>query len=197
MKLTLRTARKLESKISEQVEQGFSELNTTVKVRVNTDKSEVKSLLDQARTEYVNKTKSLKALLELQFQIRDRIAEQNAKSGLDSLVTKKVQVEKLLSKTKSLGVIQLRLTDAEVDDVLTLGKNNFSKGETNRFHSESAVHTNLSFLEKADVDVLKKERTVLQKEVDTIEDKLSELNNTQKIELKAEEVTLLQESNLL
>lgn len=193
MKLSLRTARKLETKIGTYVDE--NPLNLMSKVRVNTDLKVATASLDEARKEFLQNEEDMTKLLQVKYILRQKIADENAKSEVDSLITQKVSKEQQVSRLKKLIIAPIRETEEAVSDMLTLGKTNFSKGEVR--YGESSVHTNLSFLTKEDLERFKKQKNDLSKEIEHIEEKVTELNHTQKVDLSEDHLKLLQKHSLL
>lgn len=193
MKLSLRAARKLETKIGTYVDE--NPLNLTTKVRVNTDLKVATASLDEARKEFIQNEEDMTKLLQVKYILRQKISDENAKSEIDSLITQKVSKEQQVSRIKKLINAPIREAEEAVSDMLTLGKTNFSKGEVR--YGESSVHTNLSFLIKEDVEKFKKQKNELSKEIEQIDEKVTELNHTQKVDLDDETVKLLQRHSLL
>jgi hypothetical protein len=196
MKLSLRSARKLETNISKHLEENV--FSTQAKVRVNTAKAELENTLSQARANVLESIADNLKLLDLKYTVRDLISAQNSAAGVDSLLTQKVAKEQKLSQLKSLVGAEPRLTSEELEDTLSLGKTRLSNPSTDVYgRSNDLVSVNLSVLSKEDVDGFKKQRATLVREVEKIEDKITELNHSVQIELSSDVVSLLQKHSLL
>jgi hypothetical protein len=195
MKLTLRAARKLETKITKHLEE--NPVSFSAKVRVSAEASEVEKTLDEAKVKVQNEISDRMKLLEIKYSIRQKIANANHQSGINDLMTKKVMAEQKVSHVKAILGTTPRMKKEEIQDTLKLGQTKLANGVTSRYGEDAAVSANLSIFKEEDMDSYKKEKVSLAKEIENIEDKLTELNFTTKIEVEEDGVKLLQKHNLV
>lgn len=196
MELNLRKARKLESKISKHINQLRGQLNPDKSVRINADiKTEVLPELIQARQDFLNMVENINQLIEARFLIRRYIGEANESSGINSNINNKVVLEHKLSAISAINFDKV-LNSKELEDESTVLRTHMTSGNAHHF---GGVDTSFSanFLEPADSDTFKTNKTKLVKEIEEIEDKLLELNYNTKIKLGNDLVTLLQTNSLV
>lgn len=197
MKLSLRAARKLESKISLHLEE--NPLQAQAKVRVSADVGSAEAEMDKARVAVLDLMKANEELLALRFHLRQLISDENAKSGIDSLMNQKVFKQQMVSQLKTITNSEARLSKEELQDTLSLGKAKLNNGGVqDRYGRESSgISVQVSVLTSEDIEGLKKRRVEITREIEQIEEKLTELNYSQKIEISKESEVLLQKNNLL
>lgn len=195
MKLTLRAARKLETKITKAMEE--TPVSMAAKVRVSASATEVEQELDTAKSRVKAELEERLKLVEIKYTIRQKIAEANHSSGVNELVTKKVMAEQKVANIKAIIGTTPRMSKEELGDTLRLGQTKLAQGSTSRYGEDASVTTSLSIFTQSDLDSYKKEKVTLSKEIENIEDKLTELNASVKIEVDDESVKLLQKHNLV
>jgi hypothetical protein len=198
MKLNLRAARKLETKIHLYLEE--NPVETQVKVRVNEGQTgEAIQERDSSRALVLAKIAEQKDLLTLKYEVRQKIAEQNSASGIDKLITQKVLNEQLVSQLKKVIASDVQLEAKMLGDTLSLAKKKLENPVADPYgnRDKDLVSTPLAVLTKEDVEAFKKSKTALSKAVEEIEDQIIGLNHTTKVELSDESVKLLQKHSLL
>lgn len=195
MKLTLRSARKLETKISKHLEE--TPVNMGAKVRVNANVDEVISALDAAQKKAKDEIADRAKMVEIKYDIRQKIADANHTSGINALITDKVKCEQKVSQIKSIVGMAPRLSKEEITDTLRLGQTKLANGSQGRYGEEAGVSTTLSVFTQQELDAYKKERVTASKQIESIDDKLTELNASTKIELSEDSVRLLQKYDLV
>lgn len=195
MELNLRKARKLESKISQLINEERRSLNPDKSVRVNADvQTEVLPQLVQARQEFLDKVKNIQSLIEARFLIRRLIGESNENSGINAKINEKVVLEHKLSTINAINLVNL-LDQKELEDEASVLRTALSNGG-DRF---GRVNTNFSanFLHEKDQEEFATEKVDLVKNIEEIEDKLLELNYNTKIKLDTNIVNLLKTNSLV
>jgi hypothetical protein len=194
MKLNLRRARKLETKINNKVKQLSNlELNTQTSVRVNADlQSEILPDLVAERTSFLSSLKNIQSLIDVRYNIRSRIGMANEAFGVNG---KMLELNKLRSEFE---IYQSYIGEFEVvdqknlEDEQSMYRSRLENGErfaTSKFKA--------SFLNDKDKDNFKSKAFDLLKKIDEIEDELLSLNYTNFVELDEETVKLLETNNLL
>jgi hypothetical protein len=191
MDLNLRKARKLEAKIQKAAD--ALSLSQAIKVRALASPEERALALSKARDEYNAALKNQKELIMARFSIRDAIADANARSGINSLMAQRELVQALLAKSTA-GVDSLDLAEAE--DRANAKKKSLEGGENNSY-GETSVTITLPVSSKEDVESFKKSDQALKKQLEDIEDELSQKNLGSAITLSDENVSLLQVNGLL
>lgn len=191
MELSLRKARKLEAKI--QATADSLPLSQTLKVRALASSEERAVGLAYARGVYNASLQTQKDLIKARFAIRDSIAQANAAVGINSLMAQRELIQGLLSKsTAAVEALDL----AEAEDMANAKKNSLEKGES-RGYGEASVTIALPVSTKEDVESFRKNDVDLKKQLEDIEDQLSQKNLGAKISLEDSTVSLLQSVGLL
>jgi hypothetical protein len=195
MKLTLRSARKLETKITKYLDE--TPVNTGAKVRVNANVDEVIVSLDSAQKKAKEEIADRVTLVEIKYAIRQKIASANHEAGINALITEKVQCEQKVNQIKAIVATTPRLSKEELTDTLRLGQTKLSNGSPGRYGEDAAVSTTLSVFTEAELDSYKKDRSVAAKRIEAIEDLLTELNASTKVEVDEASVKVLQKYDLV
>jgi hypothetical protein len=196
MKISLRTARKLETKIGKYLDE--NQVNTTVKVRVNTPADKLTSVLDTARQETRNSFADQMSLASARYDIRNSISKRNAASDIDNLISRKVSAENSIKQLKSILSAEARLDQDALGDTIKLGQKRFEQAAPDQYGSrDNPVVTSLSVLTQSDLDEYKSQVTKLQRSVEENENALDALNHTEQVELSPDAVNLLRKHQLL
>lgn len=195
MKLTLRSARKLETIITKHLDE--NPVSTGSKVRVNADVQEVIGSLDASQKKAKEEISDRLKLLDTKYEIRQKIAEVNHSSGINSLITDKVKCEQKVAQIKAVVGTSARLSKEEITDTLRLGQTKLASGAPGRYGEDTAVSTTLSVFTEAELENYKKERVALTKLIASIDDKLIELNASSRIEINKDSVEVLQKYDLI
>lgn len=136
MELTLRAARKLESKIDKALTE--IELDGKTSVRARAELSEV---FESIRLHKESITKSLQdkvSLVRIKFEIRQKIADANHSSGINSLLTKKAELESLNSIYKSLSKLETTASAEDIQDLLDIQKKKIDLGTSSSYIDNGA-----------------------------------------------------------
>lgn len=195
MKLTLRSARKLETKITKHLDE--TPVNTSAKVRVNSDVNEVITSLDAAQKKAKEEISDRVKLVEIKYAVRQKIADANHSAGINALITEKVQQEQKVSQIKAIVGTSPRLSKEEITDTLRLGQTKLANGSQSRYGEDASVSTTLSVFTETELESYKKDRVAAAKRIEAIEDQLTELNASTKVEIDEESVRLLQKYDLV
>ena len=193
MQLNLRKARKLEQKIQKYIDaQNF---NSHSEVRIKGTVEQALRQIDVDKKIFLQDLQQLNALLELRFNIRNRISQANTTLGIVGLMNTKELLEakrKLLVKSTSnpgLGR-QLATTpdEASLDDLLKA-----RAGVLDRSTSEYGIAATISVpvFSQSDVDAFEQQGRAIMQAQEDIEDQLSQKNIGGTVSLTTDEVTLL------
>lgn len=193
MQLNLRKARKLEQKIQKHIDaQNFSSHS---EVRVKGTVEQALRQIDVDKKIFLQDLQQLNALLELRFNIRNRISDANTKLGINNLMNQKELLEakhRLLVKATSnpgLGR-QLATTpdEASLDDLLKA-----RAGVLDRSTSEYGLNPTVSvpIFSGAEVEAFEQQGRSNAQAQENIEDDLSQKNIGGTVSLTTDEVTLL------
>jgi len=192
MKLNLKKARKLETKILSAINERLS-LSATV--RVNADITDIEVKILNARKTAVDGIANKQALIDLRYKIRRLIAEANEQSGVSSLISDKVR----LSAQKDLLNVyiseEVGLEKEELEDEINQKRKDLNK-DGSFMRSKSALDS-FDVLSKKDMDNFKNKRIDIIKEIEDIDDKLAELNYTTKITIDQSDIDLLTLNKLI
>src|SRR5690606_24443443 len=129
--------------------------------------------------------------------IRQKIADANHSAGINALITEKVQCEQKVNQIKAIVGTQARLSKDEIADTLKLGQTKLANGSQGRYGEDASVSTTLSVFTQEELDAYKKDRVTSAKRIEAIEDQLTELNASTKVEVEDESVKLLQKYDLV
>jgi hypothetical protein len=196
MKLSLRSARKLESKINKHLEETL--VDSSVKVRVNADTGKIIDSIASERTKVLQEMEDQLKLLTIKYQLRELISRQNSSSGIDTWITDKVLKEQMISKLKTWETVEVQVDQESLSDLLELSKKKLANPGTDSYRGRNeSITTSLSVLMKVDVDTIKKKRLSLVKEIEAIEETIMGLNHSEKIEISEDSIKLLQKLSLL
>lgn len=195
MELNLRKARKLESKISQLINDERRSLNPDKSVRVNADvQTEVLPQLVQARQDFLDKVNNINKLIDARFVIRRLIGESNENSGINKKISDKVVFEHKLSTINAIDFSSI-LDSKELEDESSVLRAALING-TDRF-GRANTSFNAKFLHEKDEEAFKADKVALVKQIENIEDDLLELNYSTKIKLDNSLVTLLKANSLV
>ena len=193
MELNLRKARKLESKIGEQIKSKRSDLGTSAQVRVNLDISKLDDFVVEARNLFHDELSNLNNLIQVKQDIRNLIAQANANIGINDLISQKLLLEANIALLNSL--VGTDVYDKEtVNDSIALTK---KQQESERSSIYARTTLSVSFLSKIDKEKFIADKLKAQKDIEALEDKLAELNYSTKIKLNSNSVKLLQDNGLV
>lgn len=198
MDLSLKKARKLETKIGAFVAQQSSDFEFQFEARINDDVANVEKQAVAARTTFLDSLKNLDNLNGIRYDIRRLISDANASSeagtSIDNLLNEKVQLESKISRLNS--VLRFEKFDrALMEDELNNNKKLLEQGSSRYGRSSSTFDVN--FLTGLDEQAFKDEKLKTSKRIEEIEDKLAELNYSKRVSLGANSVKLLQDNGLL
>lgn len=192
MEINLRKSRKLEAKINTYVE--AMDLKTAIKVRALASTEERAAALASARINYLGDLGIQRALIKARFQIRGQISTANQNVGINALIGKREEITALLSKSNA-GVDTLDV--AELEDLASTKAKSLSNGGDSRAYGESTVTITVPVSTNEDLKAFKSLASDLKKELEDIEDQLSQKNLGATITLDNDTVALLQSVGLL
>lgn len=194
MDLSLKKARKLESKIAAHIAQN-SNNNIQLSVRVNSTIDEIDAQATEARNKFIENEKNLDQLNTVRYSIRRLISETNSSSGIDSFLNEKVELEAKLQRLNKINLYE-KYNKTSVEDNLNNQKKMLETSYGNSYRSPN-LSFNVPFLGDADELKLKEDRLAITRRIEEIEDKLAELNFSRRISLDANALKLLQDNNLV
>jgi hypothetical protein len=197
MELSLKKARKLETKIGAFVAQNSSDRETTFSARVNSTKEEIDKLAIEARTKFFENIKNVEDLNNIRYDIRRFISDENAKGdekSIDFLLNEKVVLESKLARINASMRFE-KYDPLLMEDQLNNQKKLLESGQDR--YGRSNVTFEVNFLTGLDEQKFKDDKVLLAKKIEEIEDKLAELNYSKRISLGANSVKLLQDNGLV
>lgn len=192
MELSLRKARKLEAKIQSTADS--LPMSQALKVRVLASTNERAEALNKARSEYNGALDDQKSLIKARFAIRDLIAKVNAEVGINSLMSQRELVQALLAKSTA-GVDSIDFAASE--DMAMARKNSLEKGMSDSSYSNLSVTIMVPVSTKEDVSSFMQSDKELKKQLEEIEDQLSQKNLGAKISIDEDTVNLLRAVGLV
>lgn len=193
MELSLRKARKLESKILTYVTKLRLDNEVEVRVMARDGGDENNEIISQGREKFLQDAHTRVKLIRTRFGIRKQIAQANEHSGINDLINEREMLQALLATS---------LADLDVLDVMKLNdqiiakKAHLEKGGVNTF-GDAQVTIKTSVITKFDQSEFMEWDVKIQKELEEIEDQLSQKNMGIKIKLSEDVVNLLQSVGLV
>lgn len=194
MNLSLKNARKLESAIKTLCQSG---LDTTTKVRVKEKWTEIVKELKVGKKEVLAKKEDMLKLVELQYAVRRAIEIANEDKKLNEYMNRKAKLAAEVTILQSLASSDVHSSD-ELKDMIDHQKSSLTKDSSSVYgrSSDSAVTKKVSVMDEDTVEKVKTDILAKQKEIKKIEDMLSDLNHSVKINLSKDYVSLLEKYNL-
>lgn len=194
MEITLKNARKLDTDIDNYLI--LDKVGYRTKVRVNNDED---AIIDQIHDEnetlkqYIVKRDDL---LQLRFLIRRAIAETNEKSGINAALTTREYLKHAKSEISST-MNHVRDEDWPlIMDKINISRKALENPSSDKF-SIPEPYITLNILDIEDLKTIKGKMKDINKQLTNIEDNIVVLNNTNKITLSEDHVSLLQEFDII
>jgi|ERR1035437_329433 hypothetical protein len=193
MDLNLRKARKLEAKILAYA--NAMSLTSAVKVRIMANEEERSDALSAGRSKFLSDVSTQKSLILARFNIRQAISDANQAVGINALINKREGIQALLEK--STGTVDA-LDYKEATDLADAKKRSLESGDSSRqLYGETSVTFTLPVALAHDVAGFKAHELSLKRQLEEIEDELSQKNLGAKVTLPDNTVKLLQSVGLL
>lgn len=189
MKLNLRKARKLETKIANHL--NTQHIQTNVKVLANESFDSVQKKVGDAQSKVLQTIETNRKLTQTRYSIRNRIDEQNQKVGINSLMNQREQVQHELKVLNNVSK-EARFSMDEVILTMTSKKAALDKGER---HID--VNVNVDVVSEKLAAAVKEQTKSLRNQLEDIEEQLTQKNAGAEVTLTSEEVELLKVSDLL
>lgn len=191
MQLNLRKARKIETKIRGVVDSAAIPASTKVRALATAEERAV--ALGRGRDDLMSATLLVTRLIKARFAIRNAIAKANSETGINDLMARREEIQALLAKSQT----DIEVLDAkEAEDMIQTRKATLENG-SRAAYSESSVTLNLPVATKEDAESFKRTEKDLRKQLENVEDELSQKNVGVKITLDQETASLLQTVGLL
>lgn len=190
MELNLRKARKLEAKILTYVNAMSSK--NAVNLRVLSSQEERAAQLKAGREEFEKQYKLRTSLVEARFAIRDLIGSANHEVGINTLMSQREKLTAILAVVpQDTSALDLN----EVEDSVKAKRVRLENGSENRYDDKVTIAASVATSE--DVFILEGKVKALKRDLEDIEDKLSQKNVGCKIKLGESTVSLLKSVGLL
>src|ERR1035437_2003621 len=194
MDLNLRKARKLEAKILAYA--NAMSLISAVKVRIMASEAERSNALSDGRHKFLSVVSTQKSLILARFNIRQSISDANQAVGINTLINKREGLQALLEKsTGTVDALDLN----EANDLAAAKKRSLESGESSSrsYGGETSVTFTLPVALAHDVAGFNAHALSLKRQLEEIEDELSQKNLGAKVTLPDNTVKLLQSVGLL
>ena len=188
MEFTLRSARKLESKIDKYLQE--RELNDIALIRAKLDVKDAYSEIAECEKVFKNMFEAKVTLNKIKFEIRSNIAYANHLNGINELLTEKAQLEAINNLCNKIIVKDIAPSIDEVGDLLDIKRKKIELGTPSSF-DDIPGKISVSCLSQNFIDSIKKTKHLNSKLIENIEDKLNELNFTSKISLDNKDIDFL------
>ena len=190
MKLSLKKARKLESKIKNYEEMAADKIRTTALLRNNEESSESEFKIKKAQEDFKKELEEYMSLVELRYKIRHTISAKNNDSTINELLNSKVCLE-----TKLTCLYRFSEED-KLSDILLIEDEKVNARDSNsRYGSKSTI--NIPILSEKIMTNIKESVYKIKKQIEKIEDKLAAKNLSAKISLSEDDKILLESHRLL
>ncbi len=193
MKMNLKKARKLESKIDLLIND--ERPVSSERVRINAAMTDIELKILQGRQKLLEEVDNKQKLIELRFKIRRLIAVANEQSGVSGFIADKVM---LAAKKRLVNIYlsqEVGYDKEELDDVIEQQRTELKK-EGSFMRSKSAL-AEVHVLTEANMDTFKESKLTIEKQIEELDDKLAELNYLTKIELEQADIDLLKLNKLI
>ncbi len=189
MELNLRKARKLEAKIQAFIDLINPVTETTVRSLGN--EADRLNAMALARKTFLNQLELRNQLTTARFTIRRLVGQANEATGINALITRREEIQQRLRH----AIPTVAFYNAtEVEDEARARKIRVEKGETG-YNTSTSIAVNVAT--ELDVANFKREASELVRQLEDVEDQLSQKNVGVKITLAADVVSLLKSSDLL
>jgi len=193
VKLNLRKARKLESKIQKHLQETIyvnKDMNLTV--RVKSKSTDVLQAIAAKKDIVIADFATREKLLDIRFAIRGLISAANADQGIDALMTKKALLE---NKAKDIqdraSHIQPALPKELLEDELEAHK----KAKPSEYGDvQTTFRTNV--VPEEELEKLADKVADIRREIEDVDDKLSEKNLSAKVDIAEGDTKLLKQLRL-
>lgn len=186
MKISLRKANALQLEINAYI----SKQQVSHILEVNEFETNIEESINKLSSEFMNDYNNKLKLFDVICEIRNKIGQANAESGINSLLT---ELASITNKIKISTVSIDKRSSYSLENV----KKRFEKLiETSKAGGYSHAFI-VEVLDAEDNDSLKKNITKLKKSKQKIQDSLLELNIRTEINLSDESVEILQEHDLI
>ncbi len=192
MKLNLRKARKLETKISNHL-QGL-DLKLTTPVRIKGSPEDATNAVLTAGQRLVLDLEQATQLNNLRYAIRLSIAQVNEASGINTLMNQREQLKAQAALLIKLQNPTLAPSSTELADILAANSANLDKGN---HYGQVQVTTEVSVVSELVRKSLNDNIAITLKGLEDIEDQLAQKNLGAGFELSEDGVKLLQSVGLL
>jgi hypothetical protein len=189
MELSLRKARKLESKILTAIDQIAVPTEVEVRAKSSTFSTERYTAYEKLRSNMSVRTE----LSEARFLIRNLISEANHKVGINALMADR---ERLLAQLALVRTLESAptATNEEVEDLVYATRTQLERGEV---QYRLKVTATVPVFTTENLDKLKASIAATRQRVEEIEDELTQKNAGTKVKLSDSLVTLLKRYSLV
>lgn len=195
MELNLRKARKLEKTIETYLSE--HSLKTEAQLRVQVEgEAQIQAALDQACEKVEAAAKIRQELLNARYRIREQVAKANEATGVNALIHKKALSEAMLKEVKELADVA-PTSYVDVSDLIGMKKNALSKGSLPHYNESSALYASVQAVSTAVHNKHVLQVNELKREVERLDDELSQKNIGVKITLDLSTEALLKRVSLL
>ena len=189
MKLSLKKARRLETKIANHL--NTQSTNTVVRVLANDSHENVLTKVKDTQNKVVTDLDQKIKLTQARYSIRNKIDEQNHKTGISSLMNKREQVQHEL---KVLNAVS-KEAKFNVDEVMLTMSSRKAALEKGERHTDVNIHVDV--MDERLSATVKSQVKALRSQLEDIEDQLTQKNAGAEVTLSPEEVELLTVTDLL
>lgn len=189
MEINLRKARKLEAKIQAYIDLINPVTETTVRSLGN--EADRLNTMALARKTFLNQLELRTKLTNARFTIRRLIGQANEATGINALITRREEIQQGLR----YAVPTVAFYNAyEVEDEAKARRLRVEKGEAG-YNTSTSISVNVAT--EQDVIGFRQAAAELTRQLEDVEDQLSQKNVGVKITLAADVVSLLKSSDLL
>lgn len=194
MKLSLKNARKLETAIEKVVKQGVT---TSVKVRVKAPSKESFELKIEAKNKAMDSIEDMMSLNKVRFELRRKIEVANETKKLNENMNKKAQLTSDVAFLKDC-LSGSHCSKEEFFDIIEKHQKMMDGSEVPSYRKASnMVSVQIPSLDEDSVKAMEADVVEMQKSLKKIDEVLSDLNHSVKVDLDAESVSLLEKYNLV
>lgn len=194
MKLTLRKARKLEGQIHSFIVALQAQMRLSGQININLGDTEAQ--MNALRDDYIQKRGLVVLLTTIRYNIREKIGEANAQSGLNRLLTEKEALEAVRKLYVQVTPAHVRYAPEVLAARVDQAKRVYEDPQQQRYGAASDT-IQVTFLTEEDIRDNADREAEQRRIIADIEDQLLAINNGTTIEISDEFAGILRDHRIL
>lgn len=187
MEVTLQKA----SKLSKNLTEATKALSVSTTMAVSIYSTDVDADVNKARSAFESNIEKVSAFIAASYEIRQSVSEANSRSGIDSLLTERAEVE---AKEKFISNLLGRDIGVDVSRAKRQIETAIARQKVDQWGSDTVA---VSVLSEDAIGELKTQLYALRRKKNDITDQLQGTNSSTKVTLSAKTVEALQHAELI